>query len=203
MDYSFKYRKVSEVLYKALIQDEFYISLAQSVDGSDEEKRAAILKYMDYSIIEGEQFGKCVIPTGQYGASIWSLPISSNQAISKKKNKKAFLLNHMGQGAWDFYQSVVGFMDTQSDDLIPINAWYLSIVGLHPDFQSQGLGKTLISSILEKADKQGFTTYLETFTPRNMKFYKKLGYKPIGSFYEPTVQQNYWMMARQPASNTE
>ena len=77
------------------------------------------------------------------------------------------------------------------------SAWYLSIVGIFPAFQNQGLGNSLIGAILEQADRTGVATFLETFTPRNEPFYQRLGYRVSGRFFEPTIAANYALMVRE------
>ncbi|UOB18934.1 GNAT family N-acetyltransferase [Abyssalbus ytuae] len=197
--YLFKYRNLSEVLYDSLIPDPFYFTLEQTVSGNNGEKREAVLRYMDYSIIESEQFGKIFIPKNhEYGASLWSIPLNNKEEIIKKKKKKEFIINNLGENSWLYYKSVVEYMSLKSCNLVSSDSWYLSIVGLKPSHQNQGLGKTLINPVLEKTDSKGIMTYLETFNPRNMKFYEKLGYKTIKSFKEPTIKSDYWIMARQP-----
>ena len=197
--YKFKFRELAEALYDSLIADPFYLTLEKTVSGSNQERREAILRYMDYSMVEGEYFGQTFIPTGySYGVSIWLKPLSDNDEIEKKRRKKEFIVNHMGQSSWFCYDSIVEFMSTKSSSLIPTDSWYLSIVGLKPSHQSKGIGSSLINPTLATTDRKGLVTYLETFTPRNIKFYERLGYKTIKSFHEPTTKTDYWIMTRQP-----
>ena len=88
-------------------------------------------------------------------------------------------------------------MSAQSDALIDASAWYLSIVGIFPAFQNQGLGNSLIGAILAQADRAGVASFLETFTPRNEPFYQRLGYRVAGRFFEPTIAANYALMVRE------
>ena len=68
MSYLFRYRKHAEALYLALTEDHFYITLEKSV-GDDESGREAMLKYMDYSMIEAESFGELLLVSGCNGGS--------------------------------------------------------------------------------------------------------------------------------------
>ncbi|MFZ1807345.1 MAG: GNAT family N-acetyltransferase [Cyclobacteriaceae bacterium] len=198
--YTFTYRKISEALYESLIDDPFYITLEKAIAGSKLEKKEMMLRYMDYSMMEGEHSGQIFIPANHnYGASIWLKPMGEKEE-QLKSSKKEFLITHLGQNAWQCYSSIVNYMSLKSDPLIPTDAWYLSIVGLEPAHQNKGLGSGLIIPVLEKTDGMRITTYLETFTPRNMKFYEKLGYRSIASFNEPITGSPYWIMTRQPMS---
>jgi GNAT superfamily N-acetyltransferase len=199
IDYIFKYKEISESLYDALAEDPFYYTLEKAIQGNSEEKKEAMLKYLDYSMIEGELFGLIFIPEAHnYGVSIWSKPLTDKEAIEKKSRKKEFFLNQLGLHAWIYYKSTVEFMSLKSSSLISSEHWYLSIVGLKPSHQNKGLGSSLISPVLELSDSKGLMTYLETFTPRNIKFYEKLGYEILDSFIEPITKAQYWVMVRKP-----
>lgn len=199
--YTFTYRTLSEALYKSLIDDPFYHTLEKAIGGNSLEKKEMMLRYMDYSILEGEQFGQVFIPTEhQYGAAIWVGPLEEKALEQLKNDKKEFLIGHLGQNAWQCYDAIIKYMSSKSSSLIPDDAWYLSIVGLEPAHQSKGLGGGLITPVLKITDNMGIMTYLETFTPRNMKFYEKLGYATAASFKEPITRSPYWIMTRQPMS---
>ena len=96
----------------------------------------------------------------------------------------------IGASAIDFTSKAASLIDEA--------AWYLSILGIIPEFQGQGLGVGLVKNILERTDQLGILTYLETFTQRNIKFYNRLGYKTIESFHEPKTDARYWLMLRDP-----
>ena len=84
LNYEFKYRKYAEALYNALQDNAFYITMEKSIDnGSSKE---AMIRYMDYSIIEGEQYGEIFLPEDHdYGVSVWGKPL--NKKLEKEKNK--------------------------------------------------------------------------------------------------------------------
>jgi len=195
--YKFKYRDFAEALYEALISDPFYSFLQQKVEGDVLNKKEAMIKYFDYSLIEGEKYGQLHLPKAHnHGVSIWSTPVDSSIELERKNKRKEFLLNCFGRSTIEAYLSIIQFMTKNSLELIPTKSWYLSIVGLKSSFQNQGLGAGLINPILDKCDVLNIPTYLETFTPRNMNFYRKLGYKVVDSFYEPTIKSEYWLMMR-------
>ncbi len=120
--------------------------------------------------------------------------------VKRNQEKKTFLLNHMGENSLKIYTQIVEFMSGKAESHIGKEYWYLSIVGILPEFQGKGLGPELIKGVLKKTDTIEVPTYLETFTPRNMTFYQRLGYKKASSFYEPTTKADYWLMIREPAT---
>lgn len=195
MDYAFKYRQFAQALYHALKEDPFYNTMEASIDDGPAEE--GMLRYLDYSIQEAANYGEIFIPEGhEYGVSVWSKPIDKKLGQKKSRQKKDFINNHMGQKSLATYIDIVEFMSEKSAFLISDRYWYLSIVGVLPNFQGKGLGINLVEKVLKQTDAAAVPTYLETFTPRNMTFYSRLGYQAIDSFVEPTTGAEYWLMSR-------
>lgn len=77
----------------------------------------------------------------------------------------------------------------------------VSLIGIHPDFQKQGLGKKLLDAIHEITDKDqnSIGLFLDTGNTRYLDFYKTLGYEvytelplgPLKEFVLLRVNPNY------------
>jgi ribosomal protein S18 acetylase RimI-like enzyme len=198
MKFEFRYLQYAQALYDALRDDAFYITMEKSVADALTPKMA-MLKYLEYSMREAQQYGELVLPNVQpYGVSIWSKPLSDKIETKKSAQKKSFIEQEMGSDSLKTYNEIVAFMSDKTDPLIDKEAFYLSIVGVLPQFQGQGLGPNLITNVLRETDRLNVATYLETFTARNMSFYQRLGYRDLGSFDEPTTKAKYWVMMREP-----
>ena len=149
MTYEFKYRVYAEALYDALQDNALYMTMEESVDS-----------------------GKIVIPEShEFGVSVWAKPINEKLEKEKNKQKKIFISDHMGQGSLETYDSIVKFMWEKAIPLIDENSWYLSIIGILPEFQGRGFGAGLVVNILGKTDQLRIPTYVETFTSKNITFY--------------------------------
>jgi GNAT superfamily N-acetyltransferase len=196
MSYQYKYQNYSIALYEALLEDAFYITMEQSIADTTFCKEA-MLRYLDYSMVEAKKYGELIIPTDhQWGSSVWSIPIDRELEAQKNREKRSFILDHMSDQSLEKYDEIVGHMTENSAALIDKNDWYLSIVGVLPEYQGKGLGVELVNKVLAKADRLKVRTYLETFNARNMTFYERLGYQVADSFYEPTTNSKYWLMVR-------
>lgn len=106
----------------------------------------------------------------------------------------------MGTASLETYLQITQFMAEHTAVCIPPDSWYLSIIGIAPSFQGQGHGAALIRPTLTQADRLGKPVYLETFTPRNMRFYQRMGFKEAGTFEEPGTTARYWVMLKNPTS---
>jgi GNAT superfamily N-acetyltransferase len=197
IEYRFTYRQYAEALCDALVEDAFYITLEQNVSARD-NPREKLLRYLDYSMLEARDYGTLYFPQAhQYGVAVWSKPLPPEHAAQQKHAKLEFLQHHMGAANAARYDDISDFMSAQSDAHVDASAWYLSIVGILPAYQNQGLGAALIRPVLELADAAAVPTFLETFTPRNEHFYQRLGYRVAGSFFEPTIGASYSLMLRE------
>ena len=196
--YQPRYRHWAEALAAALVEDDFYITLKATVArAGHDDPELALVHYLDYSMLEAERYGRLHFPPDHaYGVCVWSTPVTAEVASERARYKKDFLLNHLGADYTAVYSNVVEFMSAQSDARIAADDWYLSIVGILPEFQNRGFGGALLCNALAETDRLGVATYLETFTPRNEAFYERLGYRVTARFEEPTIGASYALMHR-------
>ena len=54
--------------------------------------------------------------------------------------------------------------------------WYLHVAGCAPSAQGRGYGRAVIRAGLERADRDGLPTYLETSNPGNVGYYASMGF---------------------------
>jgi len=59
--------------------------------------------------------------------------------------------------------------------------YYLSVIGIHPDFQGCGFGRVLLDTIHEMSESHPTSTgvYLETANPVNVPLYEHFGYQLV------------------------
>jgi len=204
MIYNYLHRDIAEFLYLSFKFDPFFCEIERSISSNPDKNQEGMLKYFDYSMREGQKYGELYFPKKQtYGASIWTKPTNDTLAKKISDEKKEFMLQQLGNDALHKYISIVKFMSEKVKQIVPPESWYLSIVGVSPQMQGKGIGSKLINPILIKADEANVPTYLETYTPRNIKFYKKLGYKELVSFIEPVTACKYWIMIRYPVTDLD
>jgi ribosomal protein S18 acetylase RimI-like enzyme len=60
--------------------------------------------------------------------------------------------------------------------------YYLYLLGVHPDHQSQGLGSALLRAMLQRCDGEQMPAYLEASSPSNIPFYQRHGFRVIREF---------------------
>lgn len=73
--------------------------------------------------------------------------------------------------------------------------WYLGLLAVAPDAQGQGIGSALLRAGLDRADRDGLPTYLETGTETNVAFYERHGFRTTGTITLP-YGPDHWAMWR-------
>lgn len=85
---------------------------------------------------------------------------------------------------------------------VPQPHWYLLMLGIHPRYQNQGVGSSLIQPILEKADTENVPCYLETSTEGAVRFYQRHDFEVLKKIDFPQEGFQIWTMMREPRLKT-
>jgi GNAT superfamily N-acetyltransferase len=200
-------RRNSPETLKALVDslrfDPFYIAISQNFGNDETRRREALARYFDYSMSEGDRRGRLVVwPDPSIGAAVWLLPVAASASDTEAAAKAAFLTEVISVQGAENYHRIIDFMRPRASAAIDESAWYLSIVGVAPSAQGQGIGARLLESTLAEADEAGANCYLETFDSRNPRFYQRLGFSAVGSHLEPVTGSAYTIMNRSPKSRS-
>ncbi|MHC1551340.1 GNAT family N-acetyltransferase [Phyllobacterium sp. K27] len=59
--------------------------------------------------------------------------------------------------------------------------WYLPLIGVDPAHQGEGHGDALMAYALARCDLDHAPAYLESSNPRNIPFYRRYGFEPLGA----------------------
>lgn len=74
---------------------------------------------------------------------------------------------------------------------VPVDHWYLALIGVDAQAKGQGVGSALVTSKLEA--RAGSPVFLETMAARNVPFYTHLGFRCVDTGIEPSSGLDYWM----------
>ena len=80
-----------------------------------------------------------------------------------------------------FIRLIKGFNTTKSHHPSEPR-YYLYLLGVHPDYQSQGLGTALMSNMLDRCDRERMPAYFEATSPLNIKFCRRQGFRITKEF---------------------
>jgi GNAT superfamily N-acetyltransferase len=106
----------------------------------------------------------------------------------------------IGADAFGRFMSVIEPIERLHRREMPMPHWYAMVLGVEPTLHGQGLGRLLLRTVFDVADKQGVPCYLETAQPANVRFYTNSGFQLLLEDVEPTSGLRYWTFKREPAS---
>jgi ribosomal protein S18 acetylase RimI-like enzyme len=129
------------------------------------------------------------------GAALWAPPDKARPGLSELLHllPVAPFLTGLGRRAPD-----AGRLLAAVDRARPREThWYLATLGTAPDRQGQGIGSSLVRTVLEKVDAQGLPAYLESSKERNLAFYARFGFEVTGEIHAPGGGPTLWLMWRE------
>ena len=74
--------------------------------------------------------------------------------------------------------------------------WHVGPVGVEPGLQGRGVGSAVMRALCDALDEAGEIAFLETETPDNVVFYRRLGFEVTGEARLPGLP--LWFMRRDP-----
>ena len=75
--------------------------------------------------------------------------------------------------------------------------WYLAVIGSDPDVRGTGFGQALMSSRLDRVDREHCPAYLESSKAENIGYYERFGFEVTGEISLPDGP-SLWPMWRKP-----
>jgi len=118
------------------------------------------------------------------------------------KNGGFSLLFKLGIKTFKRYIKIEEFYTKLHKKHIDSPHWFLGPFCVDPSYQGQGLGKSLLKFLLEKADISKFPIYLYTNTERLFTFYRNNGFELIEKTFFLEGNIPFWGMIKYPNLNS-
>jgi ribosomal protein S18 acetylase RimI-like enzyme len=145
------------------------------------------------------RYGEVFATQAMEGVAAWLPPGSSRESNWRMLRVGALsALWHIGLRAIQSYRIVMQLTDKLHDRYAPEPHWYLSQLGVDPEFQGQGIGHYLLAPTLERIDHEKSAAYLETLNPKALPFYTRLGFRVCEEIRLPKNGPVLWSMRREP-----
>ena len=133
------------------------------------------------------------------GAAIW---LSNGQTglhpVRMLRSGMVLMPFKVGFGAFGRVMRTLNTLEKLHKGAVPPEHWYLSVLGVEPDRQGQGVGGALLQPVLARADADHRPCYLETQKERNVPFYERHGFEVVVELPpEADGRPRMWTMRRE------
>lgn len=132
------------------------------------------------------------------GAAIWIAPGRTEMALRDGPGMVRASVRMCGWRGLATIMSVRRVLDGHLRRYVPEPSYYLSILGVDPPRQGQGIGSALMWPILERCDRERLPASLVTNTERNLGLYERHGFRVVGETAIPKTTIPTWFMRRDP-----
>ncbi len=187
--------QLAAVMARAFFHDPMFLYVTP-----DEEKRTARLRWFFRSLIRySTWYGEIYTTTAVDGGAIWVKPEYTTFTLGRMI-KIGFLKMPFVFGWTGFtrFLNLSNTVDKWHEESVTTDHWYLTVLGVEPDQQSQGVGGALMQPLLARVDAAGLPCYLETLSERNLPFYRRHGFEITFSGKVPDGGPMAWAMVRSP-----
>src|SRR5215471_15275531 len=110
------------------------------------------------------------------GVAVWQPPQAEDPPLDLVELEQQF-----GWEAYQRFSAYRHFERVRSQCMVGRPHWYLSVLGVRPDSQGQGIGASLLAPGLRNADQAGLPCFLETFVADNLVFYEHRGFDVLAA----------------------
>ncbi len=134
------------------------------------------------------------------GVSLWKTPelttLSAEQLAMTGLDRLGDFLSPAASRRFD---AVFHAVDAALAEDVREPVWYLGVLGVEPSLRGRGLGSALMRPLLERADREGLATTLETAKARNLALYARHGFEVLRELPPPAPGGPVvWTMRRPP-----
>ena len=185
----------SKTLAQAFLQDPFFSYIFSNPEDHIEPLELYFQALMYASCLCDTVYTTAGTPKG---AAVWIAPSQTLTPEQKSQAGIDRIPDVFGQTAYQNYQFLVDCLNPLRTRDMPEPHWYLSILGVDPDHQGKGIGRTLLEPVFSRADASGTRCYLETFTEVNVSFYQRIGFEVLTADTIPRIHLPFWTMCRKP-----
>lgn len=147
-----------------------------------------------------QRCGKPLVDAGTpRGVALWFPPDAKPPSQSDLvETGIAAVPGLLGPDAWQRLKAILDHIDELHRSAMPDPHWYLTVLGVDPEWQRQGIGETLMRPVFKAAYRDGLGCYLEAPTEANARYYERRGFAVIGETDIPDSNIHLWQMLRAP-----
>ena len=188
-------KAAAAVLTRAFYDDPLCVSFIPDALEREEKLHHVLEAIVRYSVSYGEVYATSSnfegvagwLPSDRVQVTLWRGIRSGGLSI---------LLN-LGLGATLRQLSVSDLMYSVHKRHATSPHWYLYVLGVEPALQGKGYASNLMTTMLNRADRDGLSCYLDNTNEKNLPMYQHYGFKVIEEHKVPKTGVSLWAMWRE------
>jgi GNAT superfamily N-acetyltransferase len=131
------------------------------------------------------------------GSAVWLAPSSHQLSWWRQLRLIPSFVSVVGLGRIPRGLGLIAHMDQLHTELMLEPHYTLSLVGVVPAQQRQGVGQRLLAPILQRCDAERLPAYVDTANADNVPFYEKLGFQ-LRAEAKHAEFPTFWCLTRAP-----
>jgi ribosomal protein S18 acetylase RimI-like enzyme len=187
-------KPASQVLARAFTDDPQLIRFVPEPTTRVEILRPMFRMVVSHAVLKGEVYA---VSPGLEGIAIW-LP-SGVPDVTFWEMLRGGGLTLLFKIGWELLRKMKKDEDFARElrrRLAPTPHWYLSVLGVDPEFQGRGCASCLLKPMLARLDAEKLPAYLETSTEEYVPMYRRFGFKVLQEAVLPGSGTKMWVMLR-------
>lgn len=148
----------------------------------------------------GLRYGGVYVAPGGAGGAVWMRPGAGTSFWGTLRAGLLAMPFRFGLGPTRRSAAFGAYIEQVRKVAAPPLHWYLVALGVAPEQQRRGIGAALLRPVLQRADADRMSCYLETFRARTVEFYERFGFSVVRQDAIPNGGPSFWCMARTPRS---
>jgi ribosomal protein S18 acetylase RimI-like enzyme len=187
-------KPASEVLDRAF--EDYPLHIALIPDESERKKKSRY--YLEFVIRYSLLYGEVYATSPKLEAVIMWLPSKAADFTMWKMIWSGVLpyMFRLGRKTVSRMLSVADYTVSIHKRYAPFPHLYGWYIGVDPEFQGKGYGRTLMKAMLTRADSEKLPLYSETHTEEDVAMHVNYGYKLIHESVIPGTEITHWVMLR-------
>jgi len=168
----------------------------------DTFQRKNMLPYgFEFVVRLGVSYGEVYATSSRLeGVAVWLPSEKANMTLWRViRNGALPLYFRFGKETILRQSSVFKFISSMHKRHAPFCHWYLSLLGVDPEFQGKGYASTLMKTMLVRIDREHLPCYLDTQKLENVPIYQHYGFKVVEEGIIPGTGIRTWAMLRERA----
>jgi len=168
----------------------------------DDARRARQLQwYMSVWVRYGCMYGEVDTSEGDVrSVAVWFPSDTFRMSLARMMRTGIIILPvKLGLPAFGRFMRAANFLEGLHRQSVAARHLYLLFLGTDPQHQGQGFGRSLLQSLVARADGEKLPCYLETAEGRDLPFYLAHGFEVAAEGEVPGGGPHFWTMIRRVA----